>query len=740
MDDFQVRTPTDIIGQHIHLVKFDVTSSDGAANGFNYEDGTLSPDEVRERIDAINARGGLRSATTCPDGSEPGEGGRCRLEAKPIPFFGAGPRGTWVGAMATVQRWLADPLEDNYGDDRTLRSVFTHDHLSPSTHQQAGLYAGLLVEPACSQWVDSWSGEPMGGSRRPMDPATCAEPWARRPFDGGPTSWRSNLLYRAGDGLAAVREFALEYQDLALAYPASSIGFPDSLSLDDACPSCPGPNFGAGIGNSDLAGKFNTSIGFPEPANALGAAAPDGPWPQAVSFGAMYGGYNLNYRNEPLPARVTGAAGAPPPATGIVPENRDYAHVFRSIEREQPQLNAQPDWYPPLTGGALPHDPYTPLLETYAGDRVQIRTLTGAHFINHIFTLRGLNWLFEPSLATSGYRASQTTGISEHFEFNFTLPEVSGDAADYLYLTSGAVQHLNKGAWGILRSYGGLQPFLAPLPTNVPPEVPEPAAEVADGRAVCSPDALAGRDGYATRRYTVYALAAESFVDGTTLPYHSPASIVVSPASNEVAETEGDPPVYETLDTAVESPEGLVYVLAEDVERDGERWRLRDGLVFEPLVLRAAAGDCLEVTLVNHFDPLATAFTTDNPTAKTRQNPMTAPAECNDAHYRELLRVGRGSRRPSPSAAPAATGPRPRPASIRSWWPTSPPWRRATTSAATRRRRPSGRASGSPTTGMPATSATEAASAPGSRSSSAPPTCLPATPSINIPKGCSAPW
>ena len=37
LDDFQVRTPTDVIGQHIHLVKFDVTSSDGAGNGYNYE-------------------------------------------------------------------------------------------------------------------------------------------------------------------------------------------------------------------------------------------------------------------------------------------------------------------------------------------------------------------------------------------------------------------------------------------------------------------------------------------------------------------------------------------------------------------------------------------------------------------------------------------------------------------------------------------------------------------------------
>jgi hypothetical protein len=54
VDDFQVRTPTDIIGQHIHLPKWDLTSNDGAANGWNYEDGTLSPGMVHERALAIN--------------------------------------------------------------------------------------------------------------------------------------------------------------------------------------------------------------------------------------------------------------------------------------------------------------------------------------------------------------------------------------------------------------------------------------------------------------------------------------------------------------------------------------------------------------------------------------------------------------------------------------------------------------------------------------------------------------
>ena len=35
LDDYQVRSTTDIIGQHIHLVKFDVTAADGSANGWN---------------------------------------------------------------------------------------------------------------------------------------------------------------------------------------------------------------------------------------------------------------------------------------------------------------------------------------------------------------------------------------------------------------------------------------------------------------------------------------------------------------------------------------------------------------------------------------------------------------------------------------------------------------------------------------------------------------------------------
>src|SRR5260370_35990134 len=112
LDDFQVRTPTDIIGQHIHLVKFDVMAADGAANGFNYEDGSFSSHEVRDRIAAINAVGGLCQAGPTADVARVCLGNTPRhiLTARTIPALGEGPRKAWVGAQAITHAWYVDPL------------------------------------------------------------------------------------------------------------------------------------------------------------------------------------------------------------------------------------------------------------------------------------------------------------------------------------------------------------------------------------------------------------------------------------------------------------------------------------------------------------------------------------------------------------------------------------------------------------------------------------------------------
>ena len=98
-----------------------------------------------------------------------------------------------------------------------------------------------------------------------------------------------------------------------------------------------------------------------------------------------------------------------------------------------------------LTEGMEPGDPYTPLLRAYEGDRVQVRIVAGAHMLPHAFTVGGMKWLFEPSWDDSGWRSSQSMGISEHFEFIFETPRASpsdrlGAQLDRLPLSAGRVE------------------------------------------------------------------------------------------------------------------------------------------------------------------------------------------------------------------------------------------------------------------------------------------------------------
>lgn len=307
LDDFQVRTPTDILGQHIHLVKFDVTSSDGAGNGFNYEDGTFSPEEVVDQIHQINKANGLFNTTAT---------GQFKLAPKEIPYFQSVLPGKFPGAQATIQRWYADPVFDckhpiepgapplpcKTGQDRTLRTVFTHDHFGPSTHQQIGLYAGLVIEPTGSKWFNSTTGEQLGGR-----------------FDGGPTTYQANIILP--DPTKSYREFMLEFQDRQLAYLNTSITTPLPYIRYDEPKTTP-PGF----------------WGWADPTNAINAPqsgnpGPGGsPTPDLVTNRFSEGAYSLNYSNEPTAYRI---------ASGTA-EQTNLANVFRSIKRADASLNVQP--------------------------------------------------------------------------------------------------------------------------------------------------------------------------------------------------------------------------------------------------------------------------------------------------------------------------------------------------------------------------------------------------------------
>ncbi len=720
LDDFQVRTPTDVIGQHIHLVKFDVTASDGGANGWNYEDGTFGPSEVRERIHAITNMGGLFGFD--PDTGFVDQAVQKAVAVWPNKYaypprgnvgdvdnglFGPPPAGqNWEGAMTTIQRWAIDPLLNWQGHDRTLRTVFTHDHLGPSTHQQVGLYAGVLVEPQGSQWYLP-DGVPMNTRA-----------------DGGPTSWQAMIV--TANPEFSHREYAIEFQDMQLAYTAASkvrpsgsneLFMPTTAANQNGNPNSPSAfyigqasrserlnqanldsfvfsglnqaklpaqfpslflNYGVPLSQNatvtvlapatfangyldgqwridqppltsdgpvnggdfyivkasnpvpnpaaDVPGQpkafatclnvFTPSIhpGFADPDNAVNPnpgsnpsltdasptlyagtfGSPGGsgsdfgngpPYASLVSTRAN-GTYSMNYRNEPVQLRVKNG----------VKDQGDLAYAFSSMVRADNQLNVQPVPKTPISpgspyvfppylipadvpGGPQGTDPFTPLIRGYVGDDIQIRALVGAHLQPHAFSIHGVHWLAQPSYLNSGHRNVQSMGISEHYEMRFKMPSAAApregtnvpDGADYFYSASTGAVGLSNGLWGIMRSYEREVDSLKPLVNNPTSGLPQPISFEDEFNK-------AKKAGAPVKEFRVHA---------TTLA--------------QVNQTL----VYNSRAAAFKDLNAVIFVQEDDLptlqQKDAR---------FEPLILRAAAGDWIKVTLINDFprDPTAPPF------------------------------------------------------------------------------------------------------------------------------------
>lgn len=254
LDDFEVRTPTDTIGQHIHLVKFDVTASDGSANGWNYEDGTLAPDEIAARICAAkNGTPGLvtsQRAAGAPLLRE--RPGLCALRPPPddpggAPYWQVAEEyehRIWQAKLSgnrdlfqtTVQRWFADPIlsstraaNDGTGAgqaDRTLRTVFSHDHFGPSSIQQHGFYTALVIEPQDAQVCSAAKADctPRRIDRRLIEAGPLDVGARKIVIDNQPLGDTANGARPREYALAEFREYALAIADFATLYdPRRSI-------------------------------------------------------------------------------------------------------------------------------------------------------------------------------------------------------------------------------------------------------------------------------------------------------------------------------------------------------------------------------------------------------------------------------------------------------------------------------------------------------------------------------------
>lgn len=707
MDDYQVRTPTDVIGQHIHLPKWDLPSADGSANGWNYEDGTFSPGMVRSRIHAIN-EWNKGAATPVPNPYAPGQpahdpsvpvaatdelrpaahyffgrGGAFQLKAEqclelwkstPYDAFNnekAGRPGRpgqcdWLGARTTIQRWFSDPIINKEHVHRGLGITFTHDHLGPSTHQQVGLYATMLTEPPQSTWVHNESGEllysrDVAGTDCRGEFAPGAPTTGR--CDGGPTSWQA-VIRSADEKLhETYREFFLQFGDFQHAYrkdeyrgldaegvlvakdepgnmqsfrkaltpsfrkPASS-NFPDVVALPATCP---------GGSNQEGAKTFalkqrnaDGSISNYDAAT-LPAVVPR-PCPELISADDI-GTMVVNYRQEPVAARVMSLAGNSVHAPGAAQASQssglagDLAFAYQSrTDRKITALNDPVGLspYEPLTHDVRAGDPYTPLLRAYSGDLVRIKIQAGSHEHEHTGAINGLKWLQAGSgygqSPQSGWRGSQNIGLSEQFTLSARITDHGGNrklhSTDRLYAIDSSQDGLWNGVWGLVRTLErrDKRDQLVVLPRNPLPTLfstGDPSSRANE----CPKDAPA-------RKYHLVAGLANDLLDkvasvtlagvgnvnpdGGTLVYNPRATQVTLNVYGE--EDDAATPQDERLvllrterfgTGPLHDPTAILIVRKEDI--DASTRKLRANVPIEPVVLRAAAGECVEVTLDNQL-------------------------------------------------------------------------------------------------------------------------------------------
>ena len=187
-------------------------------------------------------------------------------------------------------------------------------------------------------------------------------------------------------------------------------------------------------------------------------------------------------------------------------------------------------------------DPATPVLETYPGDPMVIRLLDGAHEEQHVFNIQGLHWRKEIDNPDSPLVQAQTYGISEAFNLRIEEPYGPGD---YLYY-SGGTDDLWLGLWGIIRAYEKPQECLLPLCGEC-------------RKPVC----MMPPEGAVVRRFEIAAIQQD--IQYNRYGDHDPDGLLFVPLSQ-----------------------------AEDV-RCGRKKPI-------PLILRANAGDWIEVRLHNLFE------------------------------------------------------------------------------------------------------------------------------------------
>lgn len=143
-DMYQDLVQTNMVGGHIHLVNFDVLSSDGSSNGWNYQQAAFTEDQARFNAEVV---AGTRACDLLVGCTVP-----MPADYDPV-VQSRDARGNWLRNGQTIkERWFAD---------YELRTVFMHDHHFAAALQNRGFFNALVVEaagfdardPETGQWL-----------------------------------------------------------------------------------------------------------------------------------------------------------------------------------------------------------------------------------------------------------------------------------------------------------------------------------------------------------------------------------------------------------------------------------------------------------------------------------------------------------------------------------------------------------------------------------------------------------
>jgi len=267
-------------------------------------------------------------------------------------------------------------------------------------------------------------------------------------------------------------------------------------------------------------------------------------------------------------------------------------------------------------------DPAPPLPKAYVGDPAKFRLIHGGIKETHVFHLHNHQWRLEPDDPNSTIIDSISISPQECYTLDIlygagSLNRTIGDVIFHCHL----YPHFMEGMWTLWRIFDRLQDGSGVYPDGTAiqalmPLKDRPAPPVKDTDHPGYPNFINGQFGARPLQPPLGILTAEgeNKIDPTPLeaanfiPCFSPGELY-----SESCPCGDEAKVYEVAVVQAKlvynsygwhDPQGRFFVLKEDIEREGslESYisKVESGEIQpEPLVLRANAGDCLEIRTTN---------------------------------------------------------------------------------------------------------------------------------------------